>query len=51
MAMKSFATFDEDMTQKIDENYLGISGVMEIQVASQPREKRKIPLIEKEYSQ
>ena len=30
MAMKSFATFDEDMTQTIYENYLGILGVMEI---------------------
>ena len=30
MAMKSFAIFDQDMTQKIYENYLGILGVMEI---------------------
>ena len=39
------------MTQTIYENYLGIFGVMEIQVASQPREIRVIPLMEKEYSQ
>ena len=30
MAMKSFAIFDQDMTQTIYENYLGILGVMEI---------------------
>ena len=30
MAMKSFAIFDQDMTQKIYENYLGILAVMEI---------------------
>ena len=30
MAMKSFAIFDQDMTQTIYENYLGIFGVMEI---------------------
>ena len=30
MAMKSFAIFEEDMTQTIYENYLGILGVMEI---------------------
>ena len=30
MAMKSFAVFDQDMTQTIYENYLGIFGVMEI---------------------
>ena len=35
--MKYFATFEEDMTQTIYENYLGILGVMEIKVASQPR--------------
>ena len=33
------------------ENYLGILGVMEIKVASQPRAIWVIPLIEKEYSQ
>ena len=30
MAMKSFAIFDQDMTQAIYENYLGILGVREI---------------------
>ena len=30
MAMKSFAIFEEDMTQTIYDNYLGILGVMEI---------------------
>ena len=30
MAMKRFATFDEDMTQTFYENYLGNLGVMEI---------------------
>ena len=30
MAMKRFAIFDQDMTQTIYENYLGIFGVMEI---------------------
>ena len=30
MAMKSFAIFDQDMTQTIYENYLGIFGVREI---------------------
>ena len=30
MAIKFFAIFDEDMTQTIYENYLGIEGVMEI---------------------
>ena len=47
MAMKSFAKFDEDMTQTIYDNYLGILGAREIQVASQPRADRVIPLIEK----
>ena len=51
MAMKIFAIFDQDMTQTIYENYLGILGVREIYVASQPRAKRIIPLIENEYSQ
>ena len=46
-----FAIFEEDMTQTIYENYLGIFGWTEILVASQPREKTIIPLIEKEYSQ
>ena len=35
--MKSFAIFDQDMTQIIYENYLGFFGVMEIKVSSQPR--------------
>ena len=35
------------MTQTIYENYLGILGVMEIKVASQPRVDRVIPLIGK----
>ena len=30
MEMKCFAIFEEDMTQKIYENYLGIFGVLEI---------------------
>ena len=46
-----FAVFEEYMTQTIYENYLGILGVTEIQVASQPRVLRAIPLSEKEYSQ
>ena len=49
--MKYFAIFDKDVTQTIYENYLGILGVMEVKVASQPREIWVIPLIEKEYSQ
>ena len=35
------------MTQTIYENNLGILGVMEIKVASQPRADRVIPLTEK----
>ena len=49
--MKYFAIFEEAMIQTIYENYLGILGVMEIKVASQPRANWVIPLIEKEYSQ
>ena len=45
--MKYFVIFEKDMTQTIYENYLGILGVMEIKVASQPRVDRVIPLIEK----
>ena len=45
--MKYFAIFEKYMTQTICEDYLGILGVMEILVASQPRAKRIIPLIEK----
>ena len=48
--MKYFSIFEKDMTQTIYENYLGILGVMEIKVASQPRVDRVIPLIKKEYS-
>ena len=51
MTSKSFAIFEEDMTQTIYENYLGIFGVMEIYVASQPRAIRVVRLREKEYSQ
>ena len=51
MAMKGFAIVDQDMTQTIYKNYLGILVVMEIQVTSQPRVLRVIPLSEKEYSQ
>ena len=49
--MKYFVIFEKDMTQTIYGNYLGILGVMEIMVASQPRANCVIPLIEKEYSQ
>ena len=49
--MKYFSIFEKDMTKTIYENYLGILGVMEIKVASQPRAIGVIPLIEKEYSQ
>jgi hypothetical protein len=35
------------MTQTIYENYLGIFGMIEMWVASQPRADRVIPLIEK----
>ena len=49
--MKYFAIFEEDITQTIYENNLGIWGAMEIQVASQPRANWVIPLIEKGYSQ
>ena len=45
--MKYFDIFEKYMTQKIYENYLGILGVMEIKVASQPRADMVIPLIEK----
>ena len=49
--MKYFAIFEEDMTQKIYENYLRILGVTEMWVASEPRANRIIPLMKKEYSQ
>ena len=51
MAMKYFAIFEEDVTQKNYENYLGILGVIEIWVASHPRANMIIPLSEKEYFQ
>ena len=51
MARKYFDISGEDMIQIIYENYLGIFGMMEMGVASQPRANRVIPLIEKEYSQ
>ena len=47
MARKDFDISEEDITQTIYENYLGIFRVMEIWVASQPRSIRVIPLIEK----
>ena len=47
MTNEIFCLFEKDMTQKNYENYLGILGVMEIKVASQPRADRVIPLIEK----
>ena len=45
--MKYFAIFEQDRTQTIYENYLGILGGTEVQVASQPTADRVIPLIEK----
>ena len=45
--MKYFSILEKDTTLKIYDNYLGIWGVMEIKVASQPRADRVIPLIEK----
>ena len=47
MANEYFAIFEEYMTQTIYDNYLGILGVMQIKVASQPRANWVIPLIEK----
>ena len=44
MAMKSFAIFEQDRTQTLYVNYLGILGVTEIWVTSQPRENMIIPL-------
>jgi hypothetical protein len=44
---EGFDISEEDMTQKIYENYLGIFGMLEMWVASQPRADRVIPLIEK----
>ena len=47
MTRKGFDIFEEDMIQTIYGNYLGIFGMMEMWVASQPRANRVIPLIEK----
>ena len=47
MARKYFDISEEDMSQRIYENYLGIFGMPEMWVASQPRTNRVIPLIEK----
>jgi hypothetical protein len=44
---EGFDISEEYMTQTIYENYLGIFGMMEMWVASQPRTDRVIPLIEK----
>ena len=51
MTRKDFDISEEDMTQTIYENYLGIFRMVEIWVASQPRADKVIPLLEKkEYS-
>ena len=42
-----FGIFVEYMIQRIYENFVGILGMTEIYVASQPRANRVIPLIEK----
>ena len=47
MARRGFDIIGEDMIQIIYGNYLGIFGMMEIWVASQPKTDRVIPLIEK----
>ena len=47
MTRKDFDRFEEDMTQTIYGNYLGIFGMKKIWVASQPRADRVIPLIAK----
>jgi hypothetical protein len=47
MARKGFNISEEDMSQSIYDNYLGIYGMMEMWVASQLRADRVIPLIEK----
>ena len=47
MARKGFDISEEDITQTIYGNYLGIFGMKEIWVASQPMADRVIPLIEK----
>ena len=50
LGQESLGTFDQHMTQTNIENYLGILGVTEILVASQPMVDMVIPLIEKEDS-
>ena len=51
LEQESLGIFEQYMTQRNYENYLGIFGWTEIQVASQPRADWVIPLIEKkEYS-
>src|SRR3989337_3024330 len=47
MARKDVDISEEYMTQTIFGNYLGIFGMMEVWVASQPRADRVIPLIGK----
>ena len=47
MTRKDFGKSEEDMIQRIYENYLGIFGMIEMWVASQPGADRVIPLIEK----
>jgi hypothetical protein len=47
MERKYLDISEEYMIQRIYENYLGIFGMKEIWVASQPRADRAIPLIEK----
>ena len=46
-ARMDFGIFVEDMIQRIYENFVGILWKAEIQVASQPKANRLIPLIEK----
>ena len=40
MARKDFVICEEDITQEIYENYLGIFEMIEVWVASQPRATR-----------
>ena len=47
MTRKGFDIFEEDMIQRIYGNYLGIFGMIEMWVCSQPRANMVIPLIEK----
>ena len=47
MARKDFVISQEDMTQKIYENYLECFGEIEMGVASQPKATMIIPLKEK----